>query len=211
MSEIDQVRVEAACKAISMMTKTSGVAFRLENEPYLADEIPCSGYFDSKGKVLAVATGRPEKEWLTTLIHEFCHLLQWKEDADVWRACFVDSMDASDVLDGWLSGSQAYSEEQVDKAIFSLIELELDCEVRTTAFIRYFNLPIDLSEYAQKANAYIAFYHQIRRTRKWYDPAIAPYALETVWREMPTDFASLDYSDPEACLSLADFSLCQSA
>jgi len=69
----------------------------------------CSGYFDSEDRVLAVATGR--SEWFETLLHEYGHMCQWRDDPsgfdDDWDEYFWD----------WLVGDKELTQRQLRKAV----------------------------------------------------------------------------------------------
>lgn len=167
------------------------IEFRPVDAPFVQfGEIQCSGYFDDKTCVLAFAVGKSVEAWVTTMIHEYCHMMQFKAGLSVWTE--VDKINASVVVDKWLEGVD-YSDEILDRAVQGLIDLERDCEQKTSQMLRSHNAPIDVSVYNQKANAYIIFYKEMRQTRKWYDPMNPPYANEAIYSLMPTDYDTLDY------------------
>lgn len=140
----------------------------------ITDGIKVGGYFsdDSDGTkpVLACAIGQPNFERAITLFaHESSHLDQWSEKNDLW----VRSNGIS-IIDDWLEGKEV-DEEKLDRAIKTTIDLELDCEKRTIDKIKKYKIPIDITEYKQRANAYILFYNYVRKHRKWSTPGNPPY------------------------------------
>jgi hypothetical protein len=127
------------------------------------DGYPSGGYFDPASKTLAVATGgRKQDTWLGVLVHEYCHLTQWAEDAPVWRASDAGMWQ-------WLDG-KAVKNIQAD--IRAVQEVEADCERRSIRMIREMGVPVDLERYIRTANAYIHFHNVIAKRRKWYRPDV---------------------------------------
>src|SRR5690349_18539091 len=88
-----------------------GIKCILKNTRYLRDGSNIySGFFDDKSKVLSSSLNRPD--WLEILVHEYCHLTQWRDQADVWvRAIELDSYN---IFDRWLKGEEI---ENVDDHI----------------------------------------------------------------------------------------------
>ena len=178
---------------VTKQCEESGVELRVVDKPFveISPLIGCSGFFDEKEKVLAVAIGKSVEAWSTTLAHEFCHMRQWIERAPCWLD--VEHEQSDIVLENWLAGKE-YGDHQLDKALRASMLVELDCERRTLLLLKDLNAPIDLEQYAQKANAYIMSYVTVRRTRKWYDPLNPPYTNIDIWSKMPKDFDTLDYN-----------------
>jgi hypothetical protein len=56
-----------------------------------------------------------------------------------------------------------------------------------------FNVNVDLTEYIQKANSYLYFYHVMTKTRKWYEAGKQPYNTPAIWSKMPIHFDN-DYT-----------------
>ena len=69
-----------------------------------------------------------------------------------------------------------------------MTELEWDCERRSIRKITRNKLPIDLKEYAQRANAYVLGYHWTLANRKWCKKS---YEEDSVWGGMPKTMVSL--------------------
>jgi hypothetical protein len=122
----------------------------------------CSGYFDDVDKVMAVACGKPFKEWIEILVHEFSHMQQWLYDErwEHWTDCCGE-------LWSWLDKEKIMNNSQLKSVIDGMIDLERDCEVRALNNIRKWNLPINKSEYKRKANLYLYSYRIMPILRKF--------------------------------------------
>lgn len=63
--------------------------FSLQSDVMATDNREASdGYFvppeDDGPGAIVVPIGKPEEEWLHTLVHEYVHMCQWFRDDDVW-------------------------------------------------------------------------------------------------------------------------------
>jgi hypothetical protein len=152
-----------------------------DTETVDADGLHVGGYFDSAPSIpmLAVATGRPEADWLGVMLHEYSHLTQWAENCTEWRRD-TNSMSITD----WLEGK---SVSNITKVIKITQDLEADCERRTVRLIKELGANIDVGEYSRRANAYLHFHNVMRKKRKWYkapravfDPAILRLCNDTI-------------------------------
>ena len=166
--------VKAECKA-------AGIKLKLKKVKYLvlSKEIRCSGYFDETRKELVVAKNNPY--WLEILVHEYGHLTQWKDNCKEWK----NLGDSLSIIDDWLGGKEV---KGIKKALSRARDLELDNEKRSVKIMKEWNLPIDTKEYTQKANAYVAFYTWMYRTRRWCSPANSPTRNPQVFKQMPKIF-----------------------
>jgi hypothetical protein len=169
---VDFVRSE--CKA-------NGVKLMLRKRTYVvvSRNLKCSGYFDGINKELVVAIN--QRGWLGVLVHEFAHMTQWLDNCKAWK----DSMNHPDDVDDWLNGKEL---KNIKRTIAVSRNLELDNEKRSVKLIKQWNLPIDIKDYTQKANAYIQFYNWLYFTRRWCSPDNSPYKNPKVYKEMPTVF-----------------------
>lgn len=146
-----------------------------------SDGLGCSGYFDSEDRVLAVATQRPD--WFVTLLHEYGHMCQWRDDPggfdDDWDEYFWD----------WLVGEKELTQRQLRKAVNRVRGVELDCERRTVALIsRHPELGIDIADYIRKANAYMYLYTVVAHRRKWVGmKRKPPYSVPEIVGRMPDE------------------------
>lgn len=130
-----------------------------------------------------IATGGDPNTWLEVFLHETCHLDQAQENKQ-----WFDSIDPyiSD-LDNWLDNKetkQAVSWETVSK----IVELEHNCEQRAIDKAKSFDLPINIEQYCQKANAYLLSYINTLSEKKWDS---TPYNNPTKWKSMPKRLLSI--------------------
>lgn len=173
-------------KVITERAWRFGVAVLLspENTVKAADNIACAGFFDETTPLLAVACGKDDEDWLGVLLHEYCHLTQWAENAEVWRASKGDSWT------DWLDGKPVRG---IQAKIAAAREIEADCERRTVRLIRELDAPIDVERYIRAANSYVHFYNVMAAKRKWYAKGRGPYDVpEVLALANPT--LDLDYS-----------------
>ena len=164
--------------------------------PYLNTDMKVNGYFsDYPDKVLACATKKPVEDWITILAHESSHMDQSVENSDVWKK-LVDSRigtkDVYDFIDEWINGKE-FTQNQLDTFFKIAINTELDCEKRTVEKLKKYELPVNIEEYIQNANAYVYFYLIIQKYRKWYIAGKEPYRIKEITSEMPTNFNN-DYN-----------------
>ena len=132
-------------------------------------------------KEVRVATKRPLSTWIDVFVHETCHIDQ-QEQRPRW---YRPKEDALGKVDEWLAGKNIHS---IEKYILLVTELEWDCERRSVRKIARNKLPIDLGEYAQRANAYILGYHWTLANRKWCKKS---YETQKIWSGMPEKLISL--------------------
>lgn len=140
-----------------------------------------TGYFDCYAMVLAYA-GKHEN-WLSTLIHESCHLDQWIEDALVWKRGFEGK--GGTEIEEYCSGKKV---KDIRRALNRVIELELDCEKRAVNVINLYKLSINVQTYIQRGNAYIQFYNYIKIIKRWSRPGNSPYHNPIAYSVMPKKF-----------------------
>jgi hypothetical protein len=169
---------------------SNGVEFITSEESKVSypgyPDMKVSGYFTDRPKVaLACALGKPEKEWMKILIHEFSHMKQWVENSEIWKKQFANGIDCDKGMDEWLSGKE-YTKEEYTHFIRTMQELEYDCERRTLNFIVSEKLPLDPEEYIKNANSYIFLYSVLLETKKW--PDVAPYEVKEIMDMMPPFF-----------------------
>lgn len=162
------------------------INFRLEHCHNVdMDELPCSGYFDEKS--LVVATDKNSiSEWISTLIHESCHLDQFIEKSPYW---IPDNVGVA-VVENWLN-KKNYSKKRLLEAFSNTMSMELDCEKRSIKTIKKYKLYIDIKNYIQQANAYIFSYVYSYKNRKWF---VNPYENSNIVKSMPVKFLNVsDY------------------
>lgn len=176
MSKKDNVKkfiehVKNHCKEVGIKCEIRPVKFLV-----LSGNIRCGGYFDDHLKKLVVA-GK-HADWLGILVHEYAHLTQWVDNCEPWRKGGTGLNN----LEHWLGGNKIRS---VKDAVNRARNLEYDNEKRSVKLIKKWKLPVNLTEYIQKANAYLQFYNYMRFTRKWSKPNNSPYSNPNVWQKMP--------------------------
>ena len=143
-----------------------------------------SGYFDEQNKELVVSM--KARNSLSILVHEYCHLTQWAEQAEVW----VNGVDSYTKMNMWLEGKNY---PDIEEHIAKARDLELDNEKRSVRLIKEYGLGIDPRKYTKRANAYIQFYNYIPLTRKWSKPPNTPYNNKRIVAAMPDKFC-MDYT-----------------
>ena len=131
-------------------------------------------------KEVRIATKRPLSTWIDVFVHETCHLDQQLQKPK-WHGVREDALGK---VDEWLAGKNIHN---IKKYILLVTELEWDCERRSMIKIKRNNLPTDLVEYAQMANAYILGYHWTLANRKWCKKS---YESTRVWTRMPKKLIS---------------------
>lgn len=152
-----------------------------------------SGYFvDRPTPALGVALGGDWRDRFPVFVHERCHAQQWQEQVPVWTHLFRDGVEAADWFDRWIEGEDLAA-DQVQWAGRAIRAVEMDCERRVLAEFQKHAIPLEPIVYAQKANAYVLFYHYAQAHRYWRPDGVpAPYLWEAVWRTAPTSLG-----DPE--------------
>lgn len=161
--------------------KEKGVRLHLPESKYVVmDRTRVSGYFTDNPPVLAVAMNREFMEWFPTLVHEYCHMLQWYEGARVW-----ENAGKSEFLWPWLAKKRSLTAKQAKQMALWAMSVELDCERRVVKMIRRHKLPLDLKWYCRQANAYIYFYHLVYLHRRWYEVGKEPYNTPEIVDSMP--------------------------
>lgn len=190
-----------------------GVSIQVMNSNSIsADGIPCSGYFDPGSRSLRVAAGSavPRERWLSVLIHEAAHLVQWTRKTRSWTACRLNGRDVTAVVDGYLQRPSArFAKSTIDEAFRRVVAMELEAERMAARMIVRHNLPIDLDTYVRKANAYLTFYRWSRQNRLWYSRGRPPYKFRAIWSKMPADFRTLNYRSLGLTSRLPSFDRCR--
>lgn len=156
--------------------------------------VSCVGWADNFG--IKIATGNTKREWLSWFVHETCHLDQQAVNAK-W---FTASEDALTIFEEWLAGRRA---KDIKRVVGQCIHLEHDCEQRTIRKIHRFKLPLDVKEYAQKANAYLLGYYQSGIDRQWCKRS---YEEDHIWKALPQKLFTLKTAlkPPKEYLQLFD-------
>jgi hypothetical protein len=173
--------------------KKHRIAVHLIKQKQLLDDVECSGFFtDEPQPLLRVNASDDLQEWFPIFIHETCHKDQFLEKSDEWTAKIQKDYDSELIFDMWVARAIELKKHQFGPVLQQIIDIELDCEKRAVYKIKEYDLPLDVEEYIQKANAYIFYYHAVAHQRR-YSQRRAPYANPNVWKKMPVDF-DCDYA-----------------
>jgi hypothetical protein len=144
------------------------------------DNVLVAGYFCDESRKLAVATGDPD--WVGTFAHEASHMDQFVDGSEYW----TDDLDgAYEVLVLATESPDKVSQEELKDALNKIVLLEADCERRTIEKIKQYKLPVDLEDYARKANAYLYWHTAILYYRKWYSRGKSPTKMG-ITKTLPT-------------------------
>jgi len=190
-------------------TDTTGVFLSLIPKPHiLVNGVPAGGCFDCVGGMVRVATGRPRKIWSQTLVHEVCHMHQWREKTDLWNAQDIGGIDVGNFVNYWLTGMIELNWHQRNRYFGLVRQLELDCEMRTAETIGKMAFGIDQAQYIAQANAYIFFHEVALRNRVWIKPKSLTQQSRRLDELCPSEFLPADdYADVETWCDLHDFLL----
>ena len=163
--------------------KKHKVSCKLKDVNYLkpTPTIRCTGYFDDESRTLQVAM--KQRDAFEILVHEYSHLTQWIDKVPVYTKANKYLL----AVDEWIAGTDL-PEIVIDTAIQGIVDLELDNEKRSAKLIDKYGLSVDKESYVKKANAYLYFYHWMRKTRKWCSPNNPPYRNKNIVAAMPTAF-----------------------
>lgn len=187
MNPIMQHYLEDRCE----WAKSLGVKVIYSDKPFKKIEggFKATGYFDEK--VLFLALGNPN--YITTAIHEYCHVDQWAAGSALWSKTSDDDV----VLwSDYVAGKFKLGSAEIKRATRHIRNLELDCEKRAIRQIEKFDLPVDIPTYVQRANAYM-FYHSTMAVFRGYAIHKSPYQEKRVWRTMPKYFLTTEeYDNP---------------
>jgi len=115
------------------------------------------GWFGGNELVVAYDKGNG----FTVLIHEYCHMVQWRDNVLAWRK---NEALGSKFLN-WLGGKE--SPDDLIAARAAAIALEYDCERRSVECIDKYKLKVDRQHYIKCASLYLYSYHYMHQHRKW--------------------------------------------
>ena len=168
MRTIKNIQIKLFLKYVKSACKKHKIKFTLiEDKSYSDDERDFSGYFvDVKGHRELLVTAPTQSHMVSTLVHEFSHMIQWLEQSPVYTARTRGGIDPYAIMVDWLSGKE-YKRSTVKNAIQKVRLCELDCDRRALLIIDEFNLPIDKKEYIYDAIAYQYFLLYVGVKRDW--------------------------------------------
>lgn len=144
------------------------------------------GWFSAEDKRLVVCTKNPIDEWLSTAIHESCHMDQWIAESKHHKNFIKEPHDLQD----WLDGKINPSKREVSRMINIIQKHELDCEKRSVKKIVDYNLThvINTSLYIKKANDILFTYALLKETRRWPDWKKVKGKYRKLFTEQPDHF-----------------------
>lgn len=126
-----------------------------------------SGYFDTNNIVVAIK--KSQEDWLSTLVHESCHLDQYLE-RNRWYSNLMENK-----LDDWVNGAQLKNVRiHVDK----IIKLEHDCEKRSLHKIEKYKLPLDMDKSNKIARLHIYYYNWVYKNRVYLSKNV--FSIEAI-------------------------------
>lgn len=128
------------------------------------------------------------RQWVPVFIHESCHKDQCIQKVKAWNT-YHNGLDACQLVNDWINHTIELTDSDLDRAIYLVQRVELDCEIRTVKKIKKFNLPLDIKSFIKRANENIYFYTAAKLTRKWDSNTLLTDAVEDL---MPTKFLN-DY------------------
>ncbi len=168
-----------------------------ETVRYGEEDFEVSGFFSDHDRLLSVAIGLPVDTWVSTFIHETCHMDQWIDRTELWTSISSekDGIDLCTDFFDWLSGDEIENFDSLGAA-HKIALLELDAEIRSIKKIERYGLTdlIPIEEYSQKANAYCYFYLWAQRNRRWYSPSTRPYMIKEIWSKAPNKLDPVKFS-----------------
>jgi len=141
-----------------------------------------SGWFDSNKKELMCAY--KSVSGFETLIHEYHHFLQWKNNPKLWKECEADR----NPFLCWMQGEEI-TKNKLTRSFNKAIKLERDCEIKSINFIKKHGLSVNVERYIKEANAYIFSYHYVKKYRNW--PSGSIYTKELI-DKMPDKILSFE-------------------
>lgn len=186
--------VTTFCEEVKALAEQNGVDFLLSPDshiPYPSTKDLVNGYMvEFPRPQLAVATGKDISQWLPILVHESSHLDQYLEGSPAWNDSYIPNttIETVEILTLWFENKIELTATQLSEYVRRSRAVELDCERRTVDKMKRYNLPLDITQYIQKANSYVFFYTAMAETRSWYIPGKEPYNLEHVWSLCPNTF-----------------------
>jgi len=146
------------------------------------EHIDCSGFFDDKLKVLAVACKKARRDFFPVFVHEYYHFIQWELKQENFTN-LSQNQELEFALWKWLDG-ELDDLSLAEKSLREHQAMELDCERRTIKAIENFGLSIYVEDYIKAANIYVLFYNVLLKTKKWYD--YPPYENEEIVGMIPS-------------------------
>jgi hypothetical protein len=157
---------------------------KISTDDVFIDNNAVGGYFSWTDREILIDI---TSNWLSTLVHEFCHLLILKETSRKENNLQYKS---SDMMFSWLSKERELSKKEINFYVDVVKLMELECEKRSVEIIKQFDLPIDISTYIKQANAYVIYHEIIKKYRIW---SSVPLSEMTNVMSLMSDKFDMDY------------------
>ncbi len=126
------------------------------------------GYFDEYEKILHCAKGRSEEAFLSVLVHEFAHLLQWIEKDNLYTSCNHPKYGSvQNAVCMWVNNELNIRDRELQSYTEKMIDCELNAERRALKLIKQFELPVNIERYSKVASATLFSYWMTKKQRKW--------------------------------------------
>lgn len=130
-------------------------------------------YCNKPRRIILFSKGNSKQVLFRTLVHEYCHYLQWQEG-------YLQKIEK---LFNWqdyyffLEDNKKLSRKKQLRALLGVLFLEHDCEARTIKLIQEKGWPVNITKYIKGANNY--FYELIKpiKKKKGGPSLVAPYSL----------------------------------
>jgi hypothetical protein len=138
---------------------------KLVKTEFFDDENNVSGaYFLEDPLEIGVSTKINYVDFLTTLVHEFSHFEQWRDDSPYYIRGYK-GLDG-DILARWLNGED-FKKSTIKECTAIIRDCELDCERRAIANIKKYKIPIKINDYCKRAAGDIHMYNFVNFSRRW--------------------------------------------
>lgn len=182
-------KIDKFLKDLDYLCQENAIQIVFTNRNYVkCDGIKCTGYFDEDKRELVCALKMANPAWLATLVHESCHLDQWREKDDIYVQ-FDNSLAGQDgIVDVWLLKQKEFDSTIIHDAITVTKKMEWDNEKRSIEKIKKYKLPIDLDKYTKQAIIYIMFHDFMEKYRVWYKPGQPPSRRKDVYGLVPDNY-----------------------
>lgn len=178
-------KIDKFLKDLDYLCQENAVQVIFTNRNYVkCNGTKTGGYFDDNKRELACAFKTSNSEWISVLVHESCHLDQWREKNEIWKRFNELNIDQDD----WLNHKIELSKDQIEAMTEIYKENEWDCEKRSVEKIKKYDLPIDISNYIKQSVIYVMFYDFVGKYRTWYKNGKSPCCNDEIVNTISPDY-----------------------
>lgn len=114
-----------------------------------------SGYFDHINKELVYINN---KEGTGTLIHEYCHFLQWRSNSPIYDSYMPEVNNFAEAVIESLKNGKRYKKRIINEALTITLDCEVDCEKLAINLIEKYKIRINIDYYTRIANSVLVSY-----------------------------------------------------